>query len=419
MNLLQREPSLSQTRAEALQETGLLDTPPEAQFDRFTRLVCRWLNAPIALVSLVDREKDRQFFKSSQGLSMGSSSLRSTPLSHSICRMVVEDQAVLAIDDARMHSRVCDHPAVSELGVGAYLGAPLINEEGIALGSLCAITLEPRAWSEADKATMVDLAALVMTEIGIRTAEARRVAQLEAEVRRRTNSLNTTLGEMEEFSYMVSHDLRAPLRRIKCYSEILAEDAANRLMPAELESLLRITKSTQGMEELLNAVLPILRLARLEVTPISVSLDEVIRQAVAGHPDLAAVAAAIELEPLGEALGQSGLLEQVFTHLLRNAVKFVPPGARPRVCVRAKRERDRVWVGVEDSGIGVPPAYHERIFGVFSRLHPEATYPGNGLGLNTVAKMMKRLNGTVRVESDGISGSVFWVQLPAVDGSWR
>ena len=237
-------------------------------------------------------------------------------------------------------------------------------------------------------------------------------------MQRRTRSLETTLGEMEEFSYMVSHDLRAPLRRIKCYSEILAEDAASRLMPAELESLLRITKSTQGMEELLNAVLPILRLARLEVTSVPVNLDEVLRQSVASHPDLAAMAASIELEPLGEVLGQSGLLEQVFTHLLRNAVKFVPPGVRPQVRVMAKPEFDRVWIGVKDNGIGVPPAYHERIFGVFSRLHAEATYPGNGLGLNTVAKILKRLNGTVRVESDGLSGSVFWVQLPAIDGSW-
>jgi len=420
MNLLQREPSLSQTRAEALQATGLLDTLPEAQFDRFTRLVCRWLNVPIALVSLVDQQRDRQFFKSSQGLAaLGAANVRSTPLSHSICRLVVEEATVLAIDDARMDGRVCDHPAVSELGVGAYLGAPLINQEGIVLGSLCAIAPEPRPWTEADKSTMVDLAALVMTEIGIRTTEARRVAQLEAEVRSRTASLNKTLGEMEEFSYMVSHDLRAPLRRIKCYAEILAEDAASRLNPAELESLRRVIKSTEGMEELLNAVLPILRLARLEVTPLPVNLDEVVRQSVAAHPDLAALASVIEVEPLGEALGQSALLEQVFTHLLRNAVKFVPPGVRPHVRVMAKHERDRVWIGVKDNGIGIPPAYHERIFGVFSRLHPEATYPGNGLGLNTVVKILKRLNGAIRVESDGVSGSLFWVELPAIDDSWQ
>lgn len=420
MNLLQREPSLSQTRAEALQETGLLDTVPEAQFDRFTRLVCRWLNVPVALVSLVDQQRNRQFFKSAQGLAaLGAGNLRSTPLSHSICRLVVEEESVLAIDDTRVDGRCCDHPAVRELGVGAYLGAPLITDEGIVLGSLCAIAPEPRRWTEADKATMVDLAALVMTEIGIRTTQARRVAQLEAEVRSRTASLNTTLGEMEEFSYMVSHDLRAPLRRIKCYSEILAEDAASRLMPAEAESLRRVIKSTLGMEELLNAVLPILRLARMEVNPLPVNLDETVRQSIAGHPDLAARAAAFAVEPLGEALGQSGLLEQVFTHLLRNAVKFVPAGVRPQVSVMAKHEHDRVWIGVKDNGIGIPPAYHERIFGVFSRLHPEANYPGNGLGLNTVAKILKRLNGAVRVESDGVSGSIFWVELPAVDESWR
>jgi len=415
MNLLQLETARRQVREEALRETGLLDSAPEEQFDRFTRLVCRWLDVPIALVSLVDR--NRQFFKSTQGLSGGQDPVRETPLSHSLCRMVVDEGKLVAIEDARLDERVCDHPAVTDLGVGAYLGAPLINASGVALGSLCAIERTPRRWSADDRATLVDLASLVMTEIKIRSDEARRVAALEAEVRLRTASLQKTLGEMEEFSYMVSHDLRAPLRRIKCYAEILTEDLAARLSPPESESLQRIVKSTVGMEELLNAVLPILRLARLEIQTELVELNHVVQRAVAQHPELAKLQDCIVVEPLGRALGHESLLEQVFTHLLHNAAKFMPPGARPQIRVSSERDGEYLRVWVRDNGIGIPPEYQDKVFSVFSRLHAEATYPGNGLGLNTVGKIMKRLNGAVGVTSDGTNGSAFWIRLPLFNSS--
>jgi signal transduction histidine kinase len=400
------------SREDAVRATGLLDSPAEPQFDRFTRLVCRWLEVPIALVTLVD--SDRQFFKSAQGLAEAGITARGTPLSHSICRLVVEDGAMLAIDDAHLNERVRGHPAVTELGIRAYLGTPLTTEAGAVLGSLCAIDRAPRQWTEDDRATLVDLAALVMTEIGIRGEEVRRVAALEAEVRLRTASLQKTIGEMEEFSYMVSHDLRAPLRRIKCYAEILSEDLAARLTEAEAESLRRIFKSTVGMEELLNAVLPILRLARLDVQTEFIDLDTLVRYAMLQRPKLMAVREAIVIEPLGQALGQPILLEQVFALLLENAVKFVPVGARPQIRVHAEPDGDFLRIWVRDKGIGIAPEYQEKIFSVFSRLHAEAAYPGNGLGLNTVRKIMKRLNGDVGLISDGSNGSAFWIRLPLI-----
>ena len=152
-------------RLQALQRTGLLDSAPEPTFDRITALVCRLLRVPVALISFVD--SDRQFFKSSQGLSEPVASARSTPLSYSFCQHVVNRGAPLAVENAQNHALVCDNLAVRELGVMAYLGYPLFTPDGEVIGSLCALDLQPHAWSAEEQQTLADLAAIVIDEIAL------------------------------------------------------------------------------------------------------------------------------------------------------------------------------------------------------------------------------------------------------------
>src|SRR5918997_6238455 len=128
---------LDPARLAALRSTDLLDSLPEPSFDRLTRLAAKILRAPVALVSLVDG--DRQFFKSSLGLPEPWASLRETPLSHSFCQHVVHAAAPLVIADARAHPLVRDNPAIRDLGVVAYLGLPLATADGAVLGSFCVI----------------------------------------------------------------------------------------------------------------------------------------------------------------------------------------------------------------------------------------------------------------------------------------
>ena len=153
-------------RLEALKRTRLLDTPPEEAFDRLTRLVCRTLGAPVALVSLV--EVDRQFFKSVVGLPQPWSVLRETSLLHSFCQHVVATAAPLLVQDARGHPLVADNLAVPDLGVLAYLGMPLATPDGHVLGSLCAIDTAPRSWTPGDAAALRDLADVTMGEVTLR-----------------------------------------------------------------------------------------------------------------------------------------------------------------------------------------------------------------------------------------------------------
>jgi len=153
-------------RLDALRESGLLDSAPEESFDRLTRLAARVLGTPVALMSIVDG--DRQFFKSCIGLAEPWASRRQTPLSHSFCQYMVESHQPLVVEDAREHPLLKDNLAVPELGVVAYAGVPISLPGGQPLGSFCVIDHRPRRWSEAELETLHDLAGSIVTEIQLR-----------------------------------------------------------------------------------------------------------------------------------------------------------------------------------------------------------------------------------------------------------
>lgn len=156
----------------ATPEAWLVDTPAEETFDRVTRMVCRLLHVPVSLFSIPG--SSRQFFKSAHGLTEPWASLRETPLSHSICQHVVRLGVPLAIGDTGSEIALSGNLAINELGVEAYLGVPVRNAGGRVFASLCAIGHEKRAWSEDDLATMRDLAAMVESELHLRSEIASR-----------------------------------------------------------------------------------------------------------------------------------------------------------------------------------------------------------------------------------------------------
>jgi hypothetical protein len=152
-------------RLEALSETALLDSPAEPAFDRLTKLAAKLLNAPVALISLVD--EDRQFFKSSVGLAEPWRSARQTPLSHSFCRHTLVSREPLVIEDAHTHPLVRDNPAIRDLDVVAYAGVPLITAAGHALGTLCVFDHQQRSWTADQIETLETLTASVLSEIDL------------------------------------------------------------------------------------------------------------------------------------------------------------------------------------------------------------------------------------------------------------
>ena len=189
-------PAPGPPRAAALDRSGLLDSPPEPEFDRLTSLVARLARAPISAFSVVD--EDRQFFKSAVGLPDEVARARETPLSHSFCRHVVAADAPLVVEDARTHPLVRDNGAVESLGGVAYLGVPVRDPDGVPLGALCAIDAEPRAWTDADLDALSELAEIAMAELA-RRRDARRFRTLVASGGAATFTADGT-GAVDELS---------------------------------------------------------------------------------------------------------------------------------------------------------------------------------------------------------------------------
>lgn len=170
------EDHYSETIDNVLTTLRLVDTPMEEAFDKFTRLVTRFLKVPVALVSFVEEEKDRQFFKSQIGLTGEWAKSRETPLSHSFCQFVKRDNRPLIIENAPLDARVCTNLAIPELGVRAYLGVPIHAGDKKPLGALCAIDTQARSWDTTDLDGMLDLAACVSDQISLRAALLRQVS---------------------------------------------------------------------------------------------------------------------------------------------------------------------------------------------------------------------------------------------------
>ena len=235
----------------------------------------------------------------------------------------------------------------------------------------------------------------------------------------RTASLQKLVEQMEEFSYSISHDLRAPARAMENYARALIEDYGNQLDATGREYLDRILHNSSRMDRMIQEILAYSRLSRCEITLRPVALDSVIRELIRQHPTLQPFEQGIEIAPdLHPVLGHEPSLIQAVSNLLSNACKFVAPNTTPRCQVWTELNNGHVRLVVKDNGIGIKPEHQNRLFGVFERIHPHNRYEGTGIGLAIVRKAVERMGGKVGVESDGVNGSQFWIQLPSV-GSHR
>jgi signal transduction histidine kinase len=238
--------------------------------------------------------------------------------------------------------------------------------------------------------------------------------ELERKVEDRTASLRDAMAQMEEFSYTVSHDLRGPLRAMNGYANVLLEEHGANLGAEARDFLRRILRASERMNQLTTDLLNYSRVARADLPRERVALEPLLRGILDHYAELAPAAADITLAtPLDDVLGHETSLTQALANLLTNAAKFVRPGERPHITVRTERRGERVRVWVEDEGIGVDVRYQHRLFRMFERAHVDRGYDGTGVGLAIVRKVVEKSGGTCGVESDGRSGSRFWIELPA------
>ena len=234
---------------------------------------------------------------------------------------------------------------------------------------------------------------------------------LEARVRERTAQLEAANRELEAFCYSVSHDLRAPLRAVDGYSRLLEEEHAARLDAEGLRLLGVVRRSATRMGRLIDDLLAFSRFSRQALERQELDMAALVRGVVAElSPQYPAVR--VELGELPGARGDRALLSQVWANLVGNALKYSAKSEAPRVHISGKANGAEIEYLVADNGAGFDMRYAEKLFTVFQRLHREDEFPGTGVGLAIVQRIVARHGGRVWAESELGKGATFFVALP-------
>lgn len=249
-----------------------------------------------------------------------------------------------------------------------------------------------------------DISARKIAELSLRNLN----QDLEARVRARTAELEAANRELEAFSYSVSHDLRAPLRAIDGFARILSEEAGEALAPAQREQLGRIRSAAERMAVLIDAMIDLAALSRQPLRRESVNLSQlaesVIRELHAEEPGREVVT---EITRDLCAHADAALAHVLLDNLLRNAWKFTRHVPEARIHFGARREGGRTVFCVEDNGAGFDMQYASKLFKPFQRLHAQNEYPGTGIGLATVQRIIERHDGRIWVDARPGAGARF------------
>jgi PAS domain S-box-containing protein len=241
------------------------------------------------------------------------------------------------------------------------------------------------------------------------------ISRLNHELELRVVALTEANRELEAFNYSIAHDLRAPLRSMSGFAHALLEDEPDKMSEQALDYASRIARSAKYMDNLLRDLLAYSQLAREKLLPAAVTLEEPINELLAVlEPEIRERRVQIEVvSPLGTAFAHLPTLKQILGNLIGNSLKFLCPDRASKLRIHSTTEHGAVRLWIEDNGIGIAPENHEKIFGLFRRLHDAQAYPGTGIGLALVRKGAERMGGRAGVESQLGQGSRFWVEFPA------
>lgn len=252
----------------------------------------------------------------------------------------------------------------------------------------------------------------IVEDISARKEQERRIDELNHALGRRAAELEVANRELETFSYSVSHDLRAPLRALDGFSQVLIEDYADKLDADGVGYLERLRNASRRMGLLIDDILKLSRVTRSELQPDGVKLSELVRSVAdelqerepQRHVDVA-------IEPGLTVRGDARLLRVALDNLLGNAWKFTAKRDRARIEFgRAQQSGESVYF-VRDNGVGFDMKYAEKLFGAFQRLHAADEFPGTGIGLATVQRVIHKHGGRIWVDATPGEGAVFYFTL--------
>ncbi len=386
-------------RLRRLDELGILDTLEEQAYDDLTHLAAQICDTPIALVSLVDR--DRQWFKSHHGLDA-----RETPRDIAFCSHAILSDEVFIVEDSSRDERFHDNPLATDAPhVKFYAGAPLVTNDRLRLGTLCVIANEPRHITLEQKNALQALARQVVSQL---------------ELRLKVKELETLDHAKDEFISMISHELRTPLTSIHGSLSLLANNTVGRLN-GEQQQMMGI--AARNTDRLLCIVNDILDLAKLEAGKLILERKacdpvELLEKAVelnrpycTEHDCEIITEFDSSADPVMIEADESRLL-QVLSNLISNAAKFSHD--KGTIEVSLARDARQACFKVTDHGPGIPADQRQGLFQKFKQLGKPVNQkvPGTGLGLKISKRIVELHNGTIGFDSIPNEATTFYFSLP-------
>ncbi|MFS4456385.1 ATP-binding protein [Maribacter sp. 2304DJ31-5] len=394
MNLTLPIPTDEEERLQKLYNYNILDTEAEDMFDDLTGMVSKLLEVPICLISLVD--VDRQWFKSKQGLGVSE-----TPRPNSFCQYVIMTDDLFEVKDTLVDERFKDtHIVTSNPDMRFYIGAPLTDEEGSAIGALCAIDSKPRKITNDQRDSLRSISRTAMQLIKLRREK------LEAE--------KLSLVK-DEFLSNMSHEIRTPLNAIIGFNDLLKKTA---LTKEQADYLNTIQVSSQNLKVIINDILDVAKLesGNIDLEKKAISLSDLMQHVVRLQAPLAKergikLLYSFDHEIPDYVVGDETRLTQIFINLVGNAIKFTNEGFVELRAMAIAQEKEKVTVqfSVKDTGIGIPKEKLDTIFERFTQAETSTTrvFGGTGLGLSIVNMLVNLYEGEITVESERDKGSEF------------
>lgn len=397
-----KKPENEKQRLEALYSYSILDTLPEEDFDNLTAISAEICQTPISLVSLVD--KDRQWFKSHHG-----TDAKETPRDHAFCGHAInEPNELFIIEDARSDDRFADNPLVTgDPHIIFYAGIPLVNENGLALGTLCVIDNKPKQLSPTQKDALKALARQVMIVITLR-----RQNLLLNETK---ESLLVRNEELDRFAMLAAHDLKSPLNNITSLSEMLLTDEAHHLSENELKIFSAIHASSIQLRTLVDDLLMHSRSEKLMTKDATTfCLRQLIDEISALFQSQ--IKLDIVLEPHESELYMNRIwLHRILINLISNSIKY-NDHPTVRIIIKCSVSKEGVALNIADNGWGIRESEQDKVFGLFqTAVHADrfGDKP-NGVGLATVKKLIESAKGTIGMTSVLGQGTEFNIWIPTI-----
>ncbi|MBJ7882952.1 sensor histidine kinase [Gelidibacter salicanalis] len=383
-------------RLDALNSYQILDTLPEKEYDEITALASMICNTPMSLISLID--KDRQWFKSHHGLDTNE-----TPREFAFCAHAINQKdKTLIVNDARIDERFRDNPLVTgDPNLVFYAGIPLINPEGLPLGTLCVLDVKPKQLTPEQEHALEMLANQLM-----KLLELRKTTIILHQSNRKLNAKNRTL---EKFVSVAAHDIKSPMNNVLALSDMLLEDYSETMDPEAVLLLEHVHTSVLQSTYLIDGILNYSKdpnslsehKESVHIKSLLYDIEELL--VTKGNVEMT-----IEVDDNLHAFINKTALHQIFSNLISNSIKYNHQD-RVEILVHVYEDDEELKISVKDNGPGIDPKDKKRIFKLFSTTanRDKNGFHGTGIGLATVKNLVHSLGGKIAVISNKKEGANF------------